>query len=350
MKTSGSGQLRWVILLLVIAVVLPTVCLLWFMTAAVKNERLAVRQKLVDVCNDRIKDCREELKGICEEQNKNYARTPHLVEKQDILLWINAIKHDADGVVIFDDNGVLVYPVTRNESPSGFDDELQNAFELETHGDYQAALELYQKSIDSNEHRDYLFAAYMGTIRCLDKLKRDTEVLDLFHKIMWSDERHIRSKFTPNQVAMIRVKRVQWLDENKDTVTSGDMFSDLDAWYTPWELYPSYTTIWALEKIIDVALQYEGKYKISDSIKNARQIIQTERISSLAADYLLEQDNSKKIGDMQWSTITTQPILYASKFSAEGKIIFLIKTRKNLISAIETSLDKIPIKGTCLKI
>ncbi|MHC4737505.1 MAG: hypothetical protein ACYS9Y_01235 [Planctomycetota bacterium] len=50
----GSSQLRWVILLLGVAVVLPTVCLLWFMTQAVKNERLAVRQRLMDVYQEKV--------------------------------------------------------------------------------------------------------------------------------------------------------------------------------------------------------------------------------------------------------------------------------------------------------
>ena len=36
-------------MLLAAAVILPSVCLLWFMSRAVKNERLAVRQRLVDV-------------------------------------------------------------------------------------------------------------------------------------------------------------------------------------------------------------------------------------------------------------------------------------------------------------
>ena len=48
----GSNQMRWVILLLSLAVILPTVCLLWFMAQAVKNERLAVRQKLIDVYSE----------------------------------------------------------------------------------------------------------------------------------------------------------------------------------------------------------------------------------------------------------------------------------------------------------
>ena len=54
-KISDSySQLRWVVLLLAIAVILPTVCLLWFMSRAVGNERLAVKQKLTDVYGQRL--------------------------------------------------------------------------------------------------------------------------------------------------------------------------------------------------------------------------------------------------------------------------------------------------------
>ena len=60
-QNKGTNQLRWVILLLAIAVILPTVCLLWFMTQAVKNERLAVRQKLINLCTDRIGEARIDL-------------------------------------------------------------------------------------------------------------------------------------------------------------------------------------------------------------------------------------------------------------------------------------------------
>ena len=54
-QSNSKSQLRWVILLLAIAVILPTVCLLWFMTQAVRNERLAVRQKLIDIYQEKAK-------------------------------------------------------------------------------------------------------------------------------------------------------------------------------------------------------------------------------------------------------------------------------------------------------
>ena len=54
---------------------------------------------------------------------------------------------------------------------------------------------------------------------------------------------------------MIRVKRVQWLADHKDTYTSGAMFDDLGFWHHPTENYPAEVTIWALEKILKIAPQ-----------------------------------------------------------------------------------------------
>jgi len=45
-------------LLLAIAVVLPSVCLLWFMNQAVKNVQLAARQKLINAYSDEALEVR----------------------------------------------------------------------------------------------------------------------------------------------------------------------------------------------------------------------------------------------------------------------------------------------------
>jgi len=40
--------------LMLLAVALPTACVLWFMTAAMRNERLAVQQKLTAVYGNQL--------------------------------------------------------------------------------------------------------------------------------------------------------------------------------------------------------------------------------------------------------------------------------------------------------
>jgi hypothetical protein len=178
-------QLRWVILLLVIAVILPTVCLLWFMTQAVRNERLAVRQKLMDVCNDRVADARNSLNTIISADMEKKLSAIRAVGKLiGDPLWIDAVMGDANGLVIYDANDYLIYPVLDSDIETDFSDDTKYAFGLEQRGDYSKALKEYQRISKISESSSTVFAASMGMIRCLDKLGRYSEILDLFHELL----------------------------------------------------------------------------------------------------------------------------------------------------------------------
>ena len=102
-----SGQLWWVILLLAIAVILPTVCLLWFMTQAVDNVRMAARQILINEYSER-------LSGLADTVNNVWAKRVKAVEAQTDA---NAIRQFASfvldepvtqGALVYDGLGNLV--------------------------------------------------------------------------------------------------------------------------------------------------------------------------------------------------------------------------------------------------
>ena len=351
MKTdSFSNQLRWVILSLAAAVILPTVCLLWFMNQAVKNERLAVRQKLIDVCNEEIKDLENQLAETVSSQNENYRRTLYLAEKPALLGWTKTLKQDADSVVIYHNDGNLIYPIRAFEINNTDYDSLQDAFELEQSGDFEQALEIYTQAMDPNQTSDNLFQSCMGQIRCLDNLNRIVDAMDLFHKLLWSEERKWRLQFTANQVAMLRVKWVELLAKHRDTFTSGAMFSDLGAWYTPWEMYPSQTTIWALNKILDIAPEFRDTYKLDDGIENAKNIIQIETIAETCADFLDKQTGFKNKSVGKWLSIPRQANYFVMMLSTPNRDIFFIKTKSSFLASIEQQLDEFPMSDTKLKL
>ena len=55
MKHTGHSQRLWpVFLLLIIAVALPTLCILWFMGRAMQSERLATRQLLTEIYRNEL--------------------------------------------------------------------------------------------------------------------------------------------------------------------------------------------------------------------------------------------------------------------------------------------------------
>ena len=111
----GFGQLKPVVLLLAAAVVLPTVCLLWFMGLAMKNERLAVRQKLIDFYSNKADDISSNFdKSFQNIIAKNNKSIDHLRDNPGLFLnyhpQSDRIKGDADRIVIIDTNGSSIYP------------------------------------------------------------------------------------------------------------------------------------------------------------------------------------------------------------------------------------------------
>ncbi len=54
--TGTTDKPRRLVLLLAVAVAVPSACVLWFMNQAVNNERLAVRQKLTEAYEPRLTD------------------------------------------------------------------------------------------------------------------------------------------------------------------------------------------------------------------------------------------------------------------------------------------------------
>ncbi|MHC4389188.1 MAG: hypothetical protein ACYSX1_11335, partial [Planctomycetota bacterium] len=76
-KIGGGGQLRPVLILLAVAVILPTVCLLWFMNRAVENVRMASRQMLINTCNSRVAGLAGSINKVCSSRKKIIEKDAH---------------------------------------------------------------------------------------------------------------------------------------------------------------------------------------------------------------------------------------------------------------------------------
>jgi two-component system, OmpR family, phosphate regulon sensor histidine kinase PhoR len=73
---SGRASDIWAIgLLLLAAVVIPTTCVLWFMAEAIRNERLAVRQRIVDAYSVCLNEAEEALDAFWQERRSILAST-----------------------------------------------------------------------------------------------------------------------------------------------------------------------------------------------------------------------------------------------------------------------------------
>ncbi len=169
------NQIQWVVLL-ALAIVLPTVSLLWFMSRVVANERLVVQQKLSGIYQKKLEDAGEQVKQEINGRfdafsEMNWAMDPYGLLNQLVL------KEHFQGVVIWSLDGTLVYPSTGdsfNSNDPPHDGPLATAWQLEfVEADYAAAAGHYERLAAAADPR-----ALAGQVRCLARLGRWDEAMD----------------------------------------------------------------------------------------------------------------------------------------------------------------------------
>lgn len=152
-------------MLLVAAVILPTVCLLWFMTQAVENAQLAVKTKLEDVYTRQ-----------CQSAAQNGLRA-------DWVLLCTSLP-GADGILVYGTAGVLTFPVPDNMNVSASDDfEAPFRFEYE-HESYDQALQAYRQIAERSTDNAIRIKAEVSEARCLHKLDRTTEAIAKLNDVL----------------------------------------------------------------------------------------------------------------------------------------------------------------------
>lgn len=184
----SSGQLRWVILLLAIAVVLPTVCLLWFISQAVKNERLAVRQKLVTVYEGKLAEAAQKTDVAWSQSCK--LLDEKTVEGHPYRTLLSIVGEGRyDGLIIYDEEGKRTYPLLWADisRPIDLAEEFSDAWQLEfVEQKFSEAIKVYEeKARFGNEY--IRLAALIGKSRCLAKLGRLDEAIETCKEVAFSD-------------------------------------------------------------------------------------------------------------------------------------------------------------------
>ena len=187
-KSNSYNDFRWVILLLVGAVILPTICLLWFMTQVVKNERLAVRQRLINFYDDELSNTIEEANQELALKYEKIENTYKNLSQEEIFKKLYDT-YNLD-IVYYDSSGKLIWPVLSSniESPADLSVEFNEAWEYEfVKKDYNAALKIYsEKTSDPNNY--IRFSAIEAKVRCLVQLGEPNEAITTLEEVLQSPE------------------------------------------------------------------------------------------------------------------------------------------------------------------
>jgi len=164
---------RWFVVLVVsVGVLLPALGVLWFMTVAIRNERLAVRQRLVAVYDNELALLQRELDRLWMIKQDRLAKLD--TEAPASQIFANLVRSGlAHSAIVYGVDGRPCYPAAASpihatELPQA--DRWQQAWSLEfERGDWTAAAAAYQQLAGETADRDLQGRALLAQARCLVK-------------------------------------------------------------------------------------------------------------------------------------------------------------------------------------
>jgi tetratricopeptide (TPR) repeat protein len=208
---SLSNQLRRVILLLAVTVILPTVCLLWFMSQAVKNAQLAARQKLITLYEERLATASQEKNQSWSER---FMKLDKVVDQNlPSEIFNDLFKAHRHSIIVYDEHGKRIYPLISADVNVPVDpaEQFHDAWRLEFAEQKLAeAIELYEEGTQSNNTYVRL-KALIGKARCLIKLGDMQQAIEACRKVALSGEEETRDTATLMLIANARLLLVQLL-------------------------------------------------------------------------------------------------------------------------------------------
>jgi signal transduction histidine kinase len=175
---SKRSQMQW-LALLAVAVLLPTVSLLWFMIRVIDNERLVVRQKLAALYQDKLTDATARTESLFAARLAGLDKLKPATNPYALLRRLLS-DGQVQGVVVWNEDGSMLYPSSSQAPGSDLASAkpLAAAWQLEfAGGQYAQAAELYQ-AFTSDEDPRLAIAALAGRSRCLARLGRLNEAID----------------------------------------------------------------------------------------------------------------------------------------------------------------------------
>ena len=218
----GPNQMRWVVLLLAVAVVLPTVGLLWFISQVISNEKLAVRQKLITVYKEQLKKSLhkpdERLSGYYELLANEEIQAHPYREKLFALRPSNLA-----GLVVYNAEGQRIYPLLSLETASAVESsaDFKDAWQLEfVEHKFSEAAEIYDSRARYGNDRIRI-AALIGKSRCLSKLGKLDEAVAECKEVAFSP---LENTAEPALLVLIGNARLLLLNLTKDDAQYSALF------------------------------------------------------------------------------------------------------------------------------
>jgi signal transduction histidine kinase len=317
--STDQTHLYWAILLLVVAVVLPTACLLFFLNQAVRNERLAIRQKLIDIYSSRADSLFVEYSAnFLVNDKKLLSNSASLSPAKIFETFADTGKSPWQGMVIYNKDGKLTFPALSAEDEI-YDGSplLKKAWQMEfVDKDFTKAAAAYAQIADAG-NEGLWGLAMAAKIRCLQKAGRAAEAADACQKLAWPEQKRDRQdRFIANarlmQIILFQAvspsdfpKACEKLLENR--------FADLSI--------DSPTKIFLLRQCITIAETAGLAAQLADKISRTKKTLAAEEISVHAAQLFPSASSFNGWPEGTFRSIAGSPRIYGVHFAAGDRFI-----------------------------
>jgi len=299
---STKGFPRWVTWLPMVVVTLPTVCLLWFMGQAVRNERLAVKQRLVDAYRRTLADTRAKTEqrwaAIHDALAADLPTEPAPIFKAlmssppDVRDLGSPLEVQA--LILCGESSQIVYPrVDPSDLAQGLAVESSEVFQEAWQAEYvlsnpSDAAARYQQVALQNPDPNVQVMAAMGAVRCLVKSGQVPQAVAVGQRVL-TESRPVESPVLAASLLSLRIQVVQVLRDARLPAYAQEardlLLGALD--YQTLSL-PSQTRAFVLAKAVELLPQDLAQGPLQAEVRTA----QTLREAEVASLQVMEQASS----------------------------------------------------------
>lgn len=350
--------MRWVVLLLAVAVILPTICLLWFMNQAVKNEHLAVKQKLTDAFSQQLEIIRKRVDDLWMAQINELEQQAALEQKPvetferfiDRVSSIDTSKM-CDTIIIFDSDGKMIYPIlgSSEQIPESME-LLDEAWNLEfNYEEFDKAIKLYEQIAESLVDEYTRYYALMAQVRCLRKSGDIKKAIALCRNIAYGKKSDKISLSSTTLIARSRILLVKLKQNTEEGLTLSDcrelINSAIDYSADSSENFvqlPSVTRIFLLRQALEIVQESQWTKELQPQILKAKELLSAEELavsflekyySGVVSESWSEENVLKLLSSLSSILQTIESTIEGSEWSWTEQLKRQISTALNLSKA-----------------